>query len=407
MMKLTTMMVKSLAKAGVPLLRGDGGGLYLQVSKTGGVSWIYRYKIGGKGRYMGLGPFPAITLAQAREAAADARRQVARGIDPLDAREADRESKRKADNELEAKRVTFKAASEMYRERHGSAWSEKWNRGWWRKLELYAFPVIGDMAVAEVDTAVVLKILTPIWISKTRTADEVRGQIEQVLDAAKALGWRQNENPARWRGHLVNLLSNVQKKKARKREHFPALDWRALPELMGKLAKITSRDAYAARFLILTGARTHMVRFSTWDEINFDEKVWSIPDVRMKARVAFNIPLSDEALSLLALVKANSESNFVFPGRGRSGVMHANAIRSLLHDLGYLEITRHGFRSSFRDWAGETTNFPREICEMALAHDTRGETESAYSRSDFFEKRRSLMAAWATYANNKVAVEGF
>lgn len=405
MTKLSTTLVKSLAKAGVPLLKGDGGGLYLQISKTGGVSWIYRYKIDGKGRYMGLGRFPTISLAEAREAAEDARRKVARKIDPLDARETERESKRQAASEMEAKKVTFRAAAELYRERHGSAWSEKWNRGWWRKLELYAFPVIGHMPVAEVDTADVLKILTPTWNTKTRTTEEVRGQIEQILDAAKALKWRQGENPARWRGHLANLLSNSQKKKARKREHFPALDWRLLPDLMAKLAKITSRDAYAARLLILTGARSHMIRFCTWDEIDFEKKVWSIPGLKMKAKIAFKIPLSSEALGILAFIKAGSESEFVFPGRGKSGVIHANAVRNLLHGLGYAEITRHGFRSSFRDWAGESTNFPRDICEMALAHDVRGETESAYSRSDYFEKRRSLMGEWAAYANSKLVVD--
>lgn len=398
---LTNVQVKSLAKAGVAGMTGDGRGLYLQISKTGGVSWIYRYKIDGKTRYMGLGAFPSVTIAMAREAAEDARRVSSRGGDPLQEREAEKESKRKAASAKEAKCVTFLAAAEIYRERMGSTWSEKWYRGWWRKLELYAFPMVGDVPVADIDTDLVLKILTPIWASKTRTADEVRGQIEQILDAAKSLGWREGENPAIWRGHLKHLLSNSEKKKARKREHYPAMHWAEIPSLMSKLADISTRDSNAARLLILTGARTHMVRFATWDEIDLKEKIWSLSASRMKMKVAFKVPLSDEAVELLASLQEVSGVGYIFPGQGKSGVIHANAKRNLLHGLGYKEITRHGFRSTFRDWAGECTNTAREVCEMALAHDERSDTESAYSRTDYFDKRRSLMNAWARFATGK------
>lgn len=395
---LTNVQIKSLVKAGVVGMTGDGKGLYLQISKAGGVSWIYRYKVDGKTRYMGLGAFPAVTLAEAREAAVDARRVSSRGVDPLQVREAEKESKRKAASAREAKNVTFMVAAESYRERMGSAWSDKWYRGWWRKLEMYAFPLAGTIPVSELDTDMVLRILTPIWATKTRTADEVRGQIEQILDAAKSLGWRDGENPAMWRGHLKHLLSNAEKKKARKREHYPAMNWRDLPDLMRKLTAVSTRDAYAARLLVLTGARTHMVRFATWDEIDFETKVWSLSEERMKMKVAFQIPLAAEVVELLADMRREANANFIFPGQGKSGVIHANAIRNLLHSLGHKEITRHGFRSTFRDWAGESTNFPREVCEMALAHDERSETESAYSRTDYFDKRRNLMSAWATFA---------
>ena len=398
---LTNLQIKSLVKAAVVGMTGDGKGLYLQISKAGGVSWIYRYKMDGKTRYMGLGAFPAVTLAEAREAAEDARRVSSRGVDPLQVRETERESKRKAASARAAKNVTFMAAAESYRERMGSAWSDKWYRGWWRKLELYAFPLAGTVPVSEVDTEMVLRILTPIWATKTRTADEVRGQIEQILDAAKSLGWRGGENPAMWRGHLIHLLSNAEKKKARKREHHPAMSWRELPYLMRQLTAIATRDAYATRILILTGARTHMVRFGTWDEIDLNARVWSFSAERMKMDEAFQIPLADEVVQLLTQMKQEANTNEVFPGQGKSGFMHANAIRNLLHGLGHKEITRHGFRSTFRDWAGECTNFPREVCEMALAHDERSETESAYSRTDYFEKRRSLMSAWAAFSTNE------
>ncbi|MFG0495880.1 tyrosine-type recombinase/integrase [Pseudomonas sp. YQ_13] len=398
MSKLTVAKVKSLAKLAVPGMINDGRGLYLQISKTGGVSWIFRYKIEGKSRYMGIGAFPAVSLAQAREAADAPRRHLAQGIDPLTARADEAESRKKATSAEEARMVTFTTAAQRYREMHGGDWSEKWYLGWWRKLELYAFPIAGDLSVASIDTNTVLKILTPIWSTKTRTADEVRGQIENVLDAAKALGWREGENPARWRGHLINLLDNKEKKKARKREHHAAMSWSQVPTLMAQLSGIKSREAYAARLLVLTGARSQMVRLATWDEFNLDSKVWSLTAERMKMEVAFRVPLADEVIEFLKEMKGCTTSKYLFPGRGASGAMHANGIRNLLHGLGYVDITRHGFRSTFRDWAAECTNFPREVCEMALAHDERNQTESAYSRTDFFDKRRNLMIDWARFA---------
>ncbi|MFF7063463.1 integrase arm-type DNA-binding domain-containing protein [Pseudomonas sp. NPDC008258] len=405
MSKLTAAGVKSLAKLAVPGMTNDGRGLYLQISKTGGVSWIFRYKVEGKSRYMGIGPYPAVSLAQAREAIDAPRRHLAQGVDPLEARAYEEESRRKAISAEQARAVTFTSAARRYREMHGGAWSEKWYLGWWRKLELYAFPIVGDLPVAAVDTGTVLKILTPIWSTKTRTADEVRGQIENVLDAAKALGWRQGENPARWRGHLINLLDNKEKKKARKREHHSAMSWSQVPALMCKLSEIKSRDAYAARLLILTGARSQMVRLATWDEFDLESKVWSLTAERMKMKVAFKIPLADEVVGFLKDLRAGATSGFLFPGRGASGAMHANAIRNLLHGLGHVEITRHGFRSTFRDWAAECTDFSREVCEMALAHDERDQTESAYSRTDFFDKRRILMSEWASFATNMVVAK--
>lgn len=400
---LTARTVAALEKAGKPGLTGDGAGLYFKVGKGGGASWVFRYKIAGKGRYMGLGSYPEVGLADARIRAADARKLTAVGNDPIAVRDAEREAHREAQRLREAKRISFTKLAADFMAAHGAGWSDKWRRGWLRKLELYAYPTIGMLSADEIDTEHVLLVLQPIWADKTRTADEVRGQIEQVLDAAKARGLRSGENPARWRGHLDNLLSKAEKKKARKRQHFPAMKWQDVPGLMVKLAEHEGRAAVAARLLILTGGRSHMIRFAAWDEFDLEAGVWSLPAERMKMRQPFAIPLAPEVVELLADLSRIEGSPYLFPGQGKTGAMHANAIRNLLHSLGHTDVTRHGFRSSFRDWANERTNYPREVCELALAHDERDQTEGAYSRSDFFDKRRALMADWSRYATTAPA----
>jgi integrase len=401
--KLTIKAIESLARSGSTGKTNDGDGLYFQISKAGVSSWIFRYKLAGKGREMGLGPYPTVTLAKARELAAEQRKILVAGGDPLAARDDEREAKREAERQAQTRRVTFESLATEYRNAHGSAWSEKWRKGWLRKLELYAFPIIGKAPAAEIQTEQVLKVLRPIWATKTRTADEVRGQIEQVLDAAKAHKLRDGDNPARWRGHLDSLLSKVEKKKARQRQHFPAMKWKDVPTLMVKLAMDESRAAVAARLLIFTGARALMVRFAKWSEFDLKTGIWSLPAERMKMRQAFNIPLAPEVVELLDALSRIEGSPYLFPGQGKTGVMHANAIRNLLHGLGHDDVTRHGFRSSFRDWANESTQYPREVCELALAHDERDQTEAAYSRSDFIEKRRALMADWAKFITSPPA----
>lgn len=345
---------------------------------------------------MGLGPFPAVTLGGARQLAADQRKVLAAGSDPLATRDAEKEARREAEREAAARRTTFEDLARDYQKAHGSGWSDKWRKGWLSKLNRYAFPIIGKLSAGSIQTEQVLAVLRPIWGTKTRTADEVRGQIEQILDAAKTLRLREGDNPARWRGHLDNLLSKAEKKKARQRQHLPAIQWRDLPKLMSELSKDPSRDAAAARLLILSVARTHMVQFAQWSELDLESEKWSLPADRMKMRKPFAIPLSTQATELLKALPRTS-SPYVFPGQGRSGVMHANAIRNLLHKLGHADITAHGFRSTFRDWANECTHYPREVCELALAHDERSQTEAAYSRSDLLEKRRALMTDWADY----------
>ncbi|MGA4475598.1 Integrase [Ectopseudomonas composti] len=397
--KLTSKTAESLAKAAVPGKSSDGEGLYFQVSKSGVSSWIFRYKRDGRSREMGLGPFPTITLSAARQLAADQRKVLANGSDPLGTRDAEREAKREAQRQADASRITFKDLAQEHQNAHGASWSEKWRKGWLRKLELYAFPTIGMLSADAIKTEQVVSVLRPIWATKTRTADEVRGQIEQILDAAKTRGLRSGDNPARWRGHLDNLLSKAEKKKARQRTHFPAMHWKELPSLMEKLAQAPGRDAIATRLLILTGARSHMIRFAQWSELDLEAGIWSLPAARMKMRKAFVIPLPEAAVSMLRDMPTTN-SPYVFPGQGKTGVIHANAVRNLLHKLGHADITRHGFRSTFRDWASENTHYPREVCEFALAHDERDQTEAAYSRSDFLDKRRELMTDWAVFCTN-------
>ncbi len=396
--KLNPKQVENLTEPGT---YEDGDGLRLVVKTTGRKSWLLRFQLAGRRREMGLGSYPEVPLKKARLEAGIKRVQLSDGVDPLAVRDIERAAQREAQRTSEAKQLKFETLAKEYCEAHGGTWSEKWRKGWLRKLELYAFNHIGKLSAAEIGTPQVLKVLQPIWATKTRTADEVRGQIEQVLDAAKARNLREGENPARWRGHLDNLLSRAEKKKARKREHFEALRWQDVPALMTKLSTNTTPPSLAAQLLIMTSARAHMVRFARWDEFDLEGGTWSLPDERMKMRVAFVIPLTEEVVNLVKSIPRDEGSLFLFPGQGKSGVMHANAIRTLLHTLEYKHITRHGFRSSFRDWAGECTNYPREVCEMALAHDERDQTEGAYSRSDFLEKRRALMIDWTKFLTKK------
>ena len=392
--KLNPKQVENLTEPGT---YEDGEGLRLVVKPTGRKSWVLRFQLAGRRREMGLGSYPEISLKTARLEASSKRRHLIGGVDPLAARDLERAAQREALRAHEAKQLKFEALAREYWVAHGSTWSEQWRRGWIRKLELYAFNHIGKLSAEQIGTEQVLKVLQPIWATKTRTADEIRGQIEQILDAAKSRGLRDGENPARWRGHLSNLLSRAEKKKARKRVHFAAMPWQDVPHLMAQLKENTSPASLAAQLLILTGARAHMVRFARWDEFDLKAGIWSLPGERMKMRLAFVVPLADQVLELLQGIPRIDGSPFLFPGQGKSGVMHVNGIRTLLHDMGHADITRHGFRSSFRDWAGENTNYPREVCEMALAHDERDQTEGAYSRSDFLEKRRLLMADWARF----------
>lgn len=395
--KLNPKQVESLSAPGS---YGDGDGLLLVVKAAGGKSWVLRYQFAGKRRDMGLGSYPEVSLKAARLAAAEQHKLRVAGTDPMAARDA----KREAERQQRARRVTFETLTSEYIAAHGAAWSEQWLQGWRSKMERYVFPRLGKLSAADIQTEHVLKVLQPIWAEKPRTADEVRSHIERVLDAAQARKLRDGENPARWRGHLENLLSKADKKKARRREHLPAMHWRDLPALMQQLAARDDRDATALRLLILTASRSHMVRFASWSEFDLDAAVWSLPAERMKMREAFEIPLAPQVVELLRTMSRTEGSPYLFPGQGRkAAVMGDRALLTLLERLNLASVTVHGFRSTFRDWANERTHYPREVCELALAHDERSQTEAAYSRSDFLEKRRALMADWAGYATTAPA----
>jgi integrase len=380
---------KQLENLTAPGRHLDSDGLYLLIGKTGGKSWLMRYQIGGKRRDMGLGPYPAVTLKAARQAAAEARALIAKGIDPLAARaEAERASKAAA--------MTFEALALDYHTTHNGHMTDRRAKGWLSAMRREVFPVIGKMQPDQIGTEHILRILKPIWGTKPFSANELRGYLERLLDSARAAGLRTGENPARWRGHLDNLLSRADKKRASQVSHFPAMAYKELPAFMQELAAMQTRNANALQLVILTAARAGMVRFATWAEFDLQARVWSLPAERMKTRKAFTVPLSDQAIALLESL-SRTGSPYLFPGTGRALAMGEVALFNLLEKMNRRDITVHGFRATFRTWASECTKYPREVCELSLAHDERDQTEAAYSRSNLLEQRRALMQEWGDY----------
>ena len=387
--KLSAVEVKGIGQKG---MYHDGGGLYLQVSAGGAKSWIFRFMLGGRAREMGLGPVHAIPLAEARRRAAECRRMRLDGIDPIEIRKVRRDQKK-----LEAaKSMTFDACAAAYIESHKTGWRNAKHRDQWRNtLNSYAGPVFGSMPVQAVDVGLVMKALEPIWTTKPETAGRLRGRIEAILDWATVRGYRKGENPARWRGHLDKLLPP--RSKVRKVEHHAALPY---VELADFATALRSQDGLAARaleFLILTATRTGEVIGARWGEIDLEEKIWIVPAARMKAGREHRVPLSTAAVSILRKLKEVRESDFVFPGGKKGKPLSNMAMLAVLKRMGWGDLTAHGFRSSFRDWAAERTNSPREVAEMALAHTVGDKVEAAYRRGDLFEKRRQLMEAWARF----------
>ncbi|MDX2205755.1 MAG: integrase arm-type DNA-binding domain-containing protein [Hyphomicrobiaceae bacterium] len=391
--KLTALKVSKLKAPG---RYGDGGGLWLQVSQSGTKSWLFRFMIEGRARQMGLGAVHTVGLADARARAQAARALLLDGLDPIEARE-----KRKADQRAEvAKRVTFRDAADRYIAAHAAGWRNAKHAAQWRAtLDLYAFPVIGDLSVATVETAHVLRILEPIWAAKTETASRVRGRIEAVLDWAAARRHRAGDNPARWRGHLDKLLPA--RAKVQRIAHHPAMPFAQLPLFMAELRARGGLSARALEFTILTAARTGETIAATWVEVDLEAAVWTVPAGRMKSGREHRVPLSKQACSLLHALPRVKGSAFVFPG-GRAGRGLSNmALLEQLRGMRGRGLTVHGFRSAFRDWCGECTNFPREVAEAALAHVVGDKAEQAYRRGDALEKRRELMAAWAAFCEGK------
>ena len=377
----------------------DGAGLYLQVTAKGGKSWVYRYMLDGTPRYMGLGPLHTVTLADARIKALEARRLRLAGVDPIKARhDAVIEARLEA-----ARSITFKDAAEAYMEAHKPGWRSAKHAGQWRStLETYAYPILGPLPVQGVDVALVMRVLEPIWTTKTETASRVRGRIEHVLDWATARGYRLGENPARWRGHLSNLLP--QRSKVREIEHYPALPYGEVGAFMVDLRKQEGIGASALAFLILTACRTGEVTGARWGEFNIEEALWTVPAGRVKSGRAHRVPLSPAALAIInamQTVRTTEHGNgFVFPGGKRDRSLSDMALLALLKRMGRSDLTVHGFRSTFRDWAAERTNYPREVAEMALGHAVISKVEAAYRRGDLFQKRRRLMDEWARFCRS-------
>jgi integrase len=397
--KLSPVGVRNETKPG---LYGDGANLYLNVGPTGGKSWLFRFMLKGTAREMGLGPVHTIGLAEARERAKAARKLALDGIDPIDARKAER-ARKAADAAADAAAlITFRRAAEGYIATNRAAWrNEKHAAQWTATLEAHVYPVIGDVAVSAINTGHVTQILTPIWNTKSETAARVRGRIETVLDYAKVHGWRTGENPARWKGHLDNVLPA--RAKVAKVEHHAALPWSEVGGFMAELEKQEGVGALAFRFTILTAARTGEVIGARWSEIDMNTAVWSIPASRMKGAREHRVPLSDAALHVLQQAEKLRQTDAdgpVFPGgtagKGVAGLSNM-AMLTVLRRMKREDLTVHGFRSSFRDWAAETTSYQREVLEAALAHAIDSKVEAAYRRGDLFEKRRRLMEDWAAF----------
>lgn len=390
---------------------GDGGGLWLQVSQTGTKSWIFRFTISGRAREMGLGPYPDVPLAGrteqvadasggtrtivypgARDKAAECRNLTRQGIDPIEARQV----QRSAVQEAAAKVLTFDQCAERYIEDNRAGWrNDKHADQWQSTLGAYASPVFGALSVAAVNTALVMKVLQPIWTTKTETAKRVRGRVESVLSWATVRGYRSGDNPARWRGHLDQLLPKPEK--VTKVEHHAALPYAEIGGFMQRLRAEDGTAARAVEFIILTACRTSEALNAGRSEVDAAAAVWTIPAERTKAGRAHRVPLSKPALALVKQAIADPGSDYIFQGAKEGKPLSNMAGLQLLKRMGRSDITVHGFRSTFRDWAREQTNFPREVVEAALAHVVADKTEAAYARGDVLAKRARLMDAWAAF----------
>lgn len=393
---MTARKVESLAGRG---RYADGGGLVLQISRWATKAWVFRYERNGRERHMGLGSVDTLSLAEARERARECRRLLLDGFDPIEARDAQRMKQR-----LEAARgVTFQECAGQYMAAHAPGWRNATHRAQWSSsLAAYAFPVIGELPVSAIDTALVLKCVEPIWKAKPETAGRVRGRIESVLDWAAVRGFRHGDNPARWRGHMDKLLPP--RSKIRAVRHHPAVPY---PEVARFMADLRTREGMAARALeitVLSALRTGEVIGAQWREFDLVAKVWMVPAARMKGGREHRVPLSTRGLEVLAGLAREGE--YVFPGDRAGRPLSNMAMLATLKRMGRGDVTVHGFRSTFRDWAAESTAYPNHVVEMALAHAVGDKVEAAYRRGDLFEKRRRLMDEWARYCARAPAAAG-
>lgn len=387
--ELSALAVKHLNAPGLHFVGGVPG-LALQVLPTGGRSWVLRAMVGGKRRDMGLGGFPEVKLGEAREAADTARRQIRGNVDPIKAR-----AEGKAALRVDAgKSMNFQAAALAFIAANEGSWrNAKHCQQWRNSLETYANPVIGKLNLRDIELPHILKILEPIWQEKTETATRLRGRIEQVLDWGTVRGFREGLNPARWRGHLDKILPKP--KKLAKVKHHASLPWAEIGSFMAELRKAEGMGARALEFAILTACRSGEVRGATWEEIDLEAAEWNIPDGRMKAAKAHRVPLSDAAVAMLKALPRMAGNNLVFPAP-RGGQLSDMTLTAVLRRM-KIDVVPHGFRSTFREWAGESTGYPREVIEHALAHQLADKAEAAYQRGSLFPKRVNLMQDWANF----------
>ncbi|MBO1323581.1 tyrosine-type recombinase/integrase [Acetobacter sp. TBRC 12305] len=375
----------------------DGGGLWL-VAQGEAKSWYFRFTspVTGKRREMGIGSVANITLADARRRATEARHQMADGLDPIDERRRQKAQDRKETG------ITFAEVAQRYIKEMTPGWRDpRAATIWTSSLKRLAFPIIGAKSVAEVETEDVLSILRPIWQTTTETADRLRGRIERILDYARTHGWRDGENPARWRGHLANILPKPSA--VTKVRHHAAVPRKDIARVMARLAESEGMAAKAVRFTCLTAVRSGEVRHATWLEIDMAAQIWTIPAERMKTGKEHRVPLSEGAMTVLHEVlplRDQRAGDLVFPGAKRGRPLSDVALSKALHlAAGTKDVTVHGLRSTFRDWAAEETDYPREVAEMALAHAISDKVEAAYRRGDLFDKRREMMEAWHKNTN--------
>ncbi|WP_281650192.1 phage integrase central domain-containing protein [Novacetimonas hansenii] len=407
MSKLTAIAVKSMTRPG---RYADGNGLYLHVRSADRKNWVLRFMLMGRSRDMGLGSYPDISLAAARVKALEAKGLIREGIDPIEARRVNQSPEPQS-----AK--TFRYAAKALIEDKRPGWrNEKHVAQWVSTLERFAYPTIGDIAVQDVTIDHVLRILRPIWHQIPETASRLRGRIENVMDSAYARGWCTQENPARWKGRISTILPS--QSSIRNVEHYPSLPWKRIPDFLTELSKREGMGRWALLFAILTAARSGEVRGATWAEMNLHSRVWTIPGARMKAKRPHRVPLSSHAMAVLGMMVPcqNGPDSCVFPGRRGKPIslmamtmmlrrMNGMGTDDVIHwkdDITGEPIVPHGFRSTFRDWAAEQTNYPREMAEAALAHEKDNKVEAAYARSDLLERRRPMMQEWGNWCFSRM-----
>lgn len=388
-MALTEKVIKNIT---VAAKFPDKYGLSLRVSPGGSKAWIVRYTLNGHRRDMGLGKWPETSLEDARARAMEIKLLARKGIDPRDVKAQKALSDRPV--------ITFQDEANAFIERHRAEWSDAHTHQWEASLRDHVFDLIGKKPIADIDTKQVTKVLDVIWRELPETARRVRNRIERVLEYSAAMGHRTGENPARWHGHLRNIMSNVLPAPV----PLEAMDYALLPAFMRKLDAEDSRAARCLQFLILTGCRTAEAIGARWDEIDFEHAVWSVPAVRMKGKELHQVPLSDAALAVLKEVGTRGKSDFIFSNRDHSKSLATNALRRLMKTMNQ-DCTVHGFRSTFRTWLQEKTDFSHDLCEISLAHVVGNATSRSYAKSNQLEKRRPMMAKWAAFATEKTVAQ--